>query len=59
MGLHGLWCGLTLSLIYVSVVGVWIGLRADWDQEVLNVQKRLETDEAYQSKVSNSVGECT
>jgi multidrug resistance protein, MATE family len=58
MGLHGLWCGLTLSLIYISIVGLWIVLRTDWDQEVLNVQKRLEVDEAYQSMVNNSMGEC-
>jgi multidrug resistance protein, MATE family len=49
MGLHGLWCGLTLALIYVSIVGVWIALKTDWDQEVQNVQKRLGEDKTYQS----------
>jgi multidrug resistance protein, MATE family len=50
MGLHGLWCGQTLSLIYISTVGVWIVLRTDWDQEMQNAQKRLEEDRTYQSK---------
>ncbi|KAI0284705.1 MATE efflux family protein [Russula aff. rugulosa BPL654] len=46
MGLHGLWYGLTVSLIYGSAVGVWLGLRTDWNREVQKVQKRLEQDKA-------------
>ena len=42
MGLHGLWYGLTVSLIYCSVVGVMMALRADWNKESEKVQKRLE-----------------
>jgi MATE family multidrug resistance protein len=42
IGLHGLWYGLTVSLIYGSVVGVTIALRADWNKESEKVQKRLE-----------------
>lgn len=46
MGLHGLWYGLTVSLIYGSAVGVWLALKTDWNKEVEKVQKRLEQDKA-------------
>ncbi len=46
MGLHGLWYGLTVSLVYGSAVGVWLGLRTDWNREVEKVRKRLEADKA-------------
>ena len=46
MGLHGLWYGLTVSLVYGSTAGVWLGLRTDWNREVQKVQKRLEADKA-------------
>jgi len=42
MGLHGLWYGLTLSLVYGSVVGVSMALQADWNRESEKVQRRLE-----------------
>jgi MATE family multidrug resistance protein len=59
MGLHGLWYGLTLALICVSMVGVWIGLKTDWDQEVQKVQKRLEADKGYEDehRANNSAGD--
>jgi MATE family multidrug resistance protein len=59
MGLHGLWYGLTLALIGVSVVGVWIGLKTDWDQEVQKVQKRLEADKGCEDehRANNSAGD--
>jgi len=47
MGLHGLWYGLTVSLIYSSVVGVTIALRADWDKELEEVQERLKAAKAH------------
>jgi len=47
MGLHGLWYGLTVSLIYSSVVGVTIALRADWDKELEKVQERLKAAKAH------------
>jgi MATE family multidrug resistance protein len=50
MGLHGLWYGLTVALVYVSVVGVWMGLNADWDREVQKVQMRLEADKANEEE---------
>lgn len=46
MGLHGLWYGLTLSLVYCAAVGVWLGLRTDWNREVQKVQKRLGADKS-------------
>ncbi|TFK22395.1 MATE efflux family protein [Coprinopsis marcescibilis] len=45
MGLEGLWIGLTVSLVYCSVLGTTICLRTDWDQEVLKVVKRLEEED--------------
>ncbi len=52
MGLHGLWYGLTTSLVYGSVVGVWIALRTDWEREVQKVQKRLEADKTQEEEHS-------
>jgi MATE family multidrug resistance protein len=46
MGLHGLWYGLTLALVFGSVGGVWIALKTDWSREVQKVQRRLEADKA-------------
>ena len=50
MGLHGLWYGLTVALVYGSAVGVWMGLNADWDREVQKVQMRLEADKANEEE---------
>jgi len=50
MGLHGLWYGLTVSLVYGSVVSVWMGLHADWKRESEKVQKRLEAAKANQDE---------
>ncbi|THH31443.1 hypothetical protein EUX98_g2769 [Antrodiella citrinella] len=44
MALHGLWIGLTISLVYAAAIGVWICLRTDWEREVKKVQDRLEVD---------------
>ncbi|KAI0070551.1 MATE efflux family protein [Panus rudis PR-1116 ss-1] len=44
MELHGLWIGLTISLIYGSSIGVWICLRTNWGREVQKVRDRLEAD---------------
>ncbi|CAL1709268.1 unnamed protein product [Somion occarium] len=44
MSLHGLWIGLTVSLVYAATVGVWICLSTDWDREVQKVRERLESD---------------
>ncbi|KIY63126.1 multidrug/Oligosaccharidyl-lipid/Polysaccharide flippase [Cylindrobasidium torrendii FP15055 ss-10] len=42
MGLDGLWYGITLALVYCSVVGGWICLRTNWVSEVEKTVKRLE-----------------
>lgn len=44
MKLHGLWIGLTLSLVYCSVLGIVICLRSDWDYEVKKVMNRLKAE---------------
>ncbi|KAF9459120.1 MATE efflux family protein [Collybia nuda] len=42
MGIHGLWIGLTVSLVYCSVFGTVLCLRTDWDREVWKVTQRLK-----------------
>jgi len=56
MGLHGLWYGLTLSLVYGSAVGVTMALRADWNKESEKVQKRLEAAKANQDEYMRQTG---
>ncbi|KAI3616804.1 multidrug oligosaccharidyl-lipid polysaccharide flippase [Moniliophthora roreri] len=41
LGLHGLWIGLTISLVYCSVFGSALCLRTDWDREVAKVMDRI------------------
>ncbi|KDR72491.1 hypothetical protein GALMADRAFT_252589 [Galerina marginata CBS 339.88] len=45
MGLHGLWLGLTFSLVYCAVIGTWISVRTDWDREVDKVMHRLKEED--------------
>ncbi|KAH7096099.1 MATE efflux family protein [Auriculariales sp. MPI-PUGE-AT-0066] len=45
-GLMGLWEGLTLALVYASVVGLLLVLQTDWHREVRKVQDRFEKDRA-------------
>lgn len=44
-GLHGLWLGLTFSLVYCAVSGTWICLRTDWDRQVYKVMQRLKEED--------------
>ncbi|KAI0945255.1 hypothetical protein AcW1_001519 [Taiwanofungus camphoratus] len=44
MQLHGLWIGLTISLVCCAAIGVWICVRTDWGREVEKVRIRLEAD---------------
>jgi len=45
MQLHGLWIGLTVSLVYCATIGVWICVRTDWEREVEKVRKRVAADQ--------------
>ncbi|KAJ7033193.1 MATE efflux family protein [Mycena alexandri] len=40
LGLHGLWIGLTVSLIYCAVIGTYLCVATDWDHEVRKVVAR-------------------
>ncbi|KAI9058028.1 MATE efflux family protein [Trametes sanguinea] len=51
MQLHGLWIGLTVSLVYCAAAGVWLCLRTDWNREVEKVRVRLEADKHANSDV--------
>ncbi|RDB18717.1 hypothetical protein Hypma_014757 [Hypsizygus marmoreus] len=42
MKLHGLWIGLTVSLVYCAVFGTLLCVRTDWDREVWKVAQRLK-----------------
>jgi MATE family multidrug resistance protein len=44
MDLIGLWCGLTVALVYCSVFGTWVALRTDWQHQVYKVEKRLAAE---------------
>ncbi|KAJ7089340.1 MATE efflux family protein [Mycena belliarum] len=43
-GLHGLWIGLTVSLVYCAVFGILLCVRTDWDREVRKVLARLNAE---------------
>ena len=42
--LMGLWIGLTIALVYESIVSVWICLKTDWDRQVEKVRLRLAAE---------------
>ncbi|KIP09793.1 hypothetical protein PHLGIDRAFT_116113 [Phlebiopsis gigantea 11061_1 CR5-6] len=43
--LMGLWVGLTVALVYESLVSSWICLRTDWTYEVEKVRRRLAAEQ--------------
>lgn len=43
-GLHGLWLGLTISLIYASAVGTILCLWVDWDRQAQKILERLRVE---------------
>ncbi|KAJ7138459.1 MATE efflux family protein [Mycena crocata] len=43
-GLHGLWIGLTVSLVYCAVFGTMLCVRTDWDHEVRKVLARINAE---------------
>lgn len=45
MGLHGLWIGLTVSLVYCAVFGSLLCVRTDWDREVRKVVARNDAEQ--------------
>jgi multidrug resistance protein, MATE family len=45
LGLHGLWIGLSFSLIYCATWGVYLCFQTDWQREVLKVMDRLAEDQ--------------
>ncbi|KAI0718352.1 MATE efflux family protein [Cerioporus squamosus] len=47
MKLHGLWVGLTVSLVYSAAVGICISLSTNWDREVEKVRIRLAADHKH------------
>ena len=49
--LHGLWIGLTISLVYCSLLGTWFCLRTNWENEVEKVQERLKEGDIRQKVV--------
>ncbi|KAH6900841.1 mate-domain-containing protein [Coprinopsis sp. MPI-PUGE-AT-0042] len=49
MGLHGLWIGLSISLLYSSVFGTIVCLRTDWDRQVEKVVKRMRDEEVQRN----------
>jgi MATE family multidrug resistance protein len=56
LGIHGLWIGLTISLIYCSTVGSWICFRTDWNKEVMKVIERLKLDDQTRWDVQEREG---
>ncbi|KAF7291886.1 RNA helicase [Mycena indigotica] len=50
MGLHGLWIGLTFSLVYCAVFGSLLCLRTDWDREVRKVVARIENETRHKPR---------
>ena len=49
MGLHGLWIGLSVSLLYSSISGTTVCLRTNWDRQVEKVMKRMRDEEAQRN----------
>ncbi|TFK41570.1 MATE efflux family protein [Crucibulum laeve] len=45
LGLHGLWIGLTIALVYCAVFGTVFCLRTDWDYEAKKVYDRLKAED--------------
>jgi multidrug resistance protein, MATE family len=57
MGLHGLWIGLTISLVYSALFGTILCFRTNWDAEVVKVRKRLEKEKERQGEARAEVAQ--
>ncbi|RXW17121.1 hypothetical protein EST38_g8726 [Candolleomyces aberdarensis] len=56
MGLHGLWIGLTVSLVYCSFIGTYLCFKTDWHHEVEKVRLRLENEDRLRKAETNKDG---
>lgn len=45
LGIHGLWIGLTVSLVYCAVIGTYICVSTNWEKEVTKVTARLAKED--------------
>ena len=50
MGLHGIWIGLSVAIVYSAVVGTYLSLKTDWDCEVKKVVERMEEEERLKKR---------
>ncbi|KAJ2918977.1 hypothetical protein MD484_g1459, partial [Candolleomyces efflorescens] len=57
MGLHGLWIGLTISLVYCSLIGTYLCLKTDWNHEAEKVRLRLENEDRLRKAEMSKDGE--
>ena len=59
MKLMGLWIGLTIALVYSTVMGIWICMRTDWDREVRKVKARMEKERVVDAQLRGSENDTT
>ena len=59
MRLYGLWIGLTVALVYCTVVGLGVCWRTNWEREVRKVVERMEkermVDETFRAEEEEEV----
>ena len=56
MKLHGLWIGLTVSLIYCSFFGTLLCFRTDWNREVSKVMQRIKDEQDKVEQLQSARG---
>jgi multidrug resistance protein, MATE family len=56
-GLHGLFIGVTVSLIYCAGWGTYLCLGTDWEKEVRKVEKRIANERDRKRVVCPEGGE--
>lgn len=49
--------GLTFSLVYCAVLGIWLCIRTDWEREVEKVQERLISGDNKRREMNGAVEE--
>ena len=50
LGLVGIWMGLSISLLYNCIIGIYLIVRTNWEEEVRKVMERIEREEALLRK---------